>query len=74
VIDKEMFVRYKRPRKSLKQRRKHSRAGGSIFDSVIASSSKKSLCKVCGKSDHSYDACQSISLKRIADAVEKMLS
>lgn len=76
MIDEEMFVRYKRPRKNLKQRRRHSRAGGSIFDPVIASSNETAsghndnLCEGCGGQYHDDSVCQIISLRRIADALE----
>jgi len=73
----EMFVHYKRPSKSLKQRRRHIRAGGSIFDTVLVTGTTRTVntqyetrCDACQKPYHDLQTCQSISLIRIADALE----
>ena len=79
MIDDEMFVRYKRPSKKMKQRMRHARSGGSSFKSVLVTGTTRTvnthydnLCDGCRQTEHDLQTCQSISLRRIAEALEKI--
>lgn len=71
MIDDDMFARYKRPSKKMKEHRRRLRAGGSPFEeSRTVNISYDSGCEVCEGPWHDDERCQSISLFRIADALE----
>ena len=68
MIDEEMYVRYKRPSKRMKERRRHLRAGASPFPAPSAE--YESQCEMCDEPWHDKETCQCISLRRIADVLE----
>lgn len=77
MIDDEMFVRYKRPSKRMKERKHRLRAGASPFDRVVVTGTTRTVntqyetrCNACNESWHDLETCQSISLNRIADMLE----
>lgn len=73
MIDDEMFVHYKRPSKRMKERRRHSRSGGTVLvtgTTQTINTQYSNHCDACGPSWHDNETCQNISLKRIADALE----
>lgn len=75
----ELFIHYKRPSKKMKERKRRLRAGASPFPTVLVTGTTRTVntqydsrCEMCDQAWHDKETCQSISLRRIADALESI--